>query len=213
MKQLKMVIFDFDGVIADTARDIAEAIKATQKEYNYKVMEDDEIIKYVGFGAKYLVDNTMEGAGRDELDWYKKYYNEHAVCYTNLYPGVRAFLEHVKSRKGIMCIVSNKPEELVKKILKILEVDSYFNRVIGPESVEKMKPHPEGLILCMESNGVKPSETIMVGDSYSDIQAGRAADTYTCGVLYGIGDLDKLIAEKADIYVNDLNEMLKEFEF
>lgn len=72
-----------------------------------------------------------------------------------------------------------------------------------------MKPDPEGLKLCMEKYGAKPSETLMVGDSYSDIRAGRAANTYTCGVLYGIGDLDKLIAEKADLYVNDLNEISK----
>lgn len=137
MTKLKLVIFDFDGVIADTARDIAGAIQATQKEYNYRVMEEDEIIQFVGFGAKYLVEKSMPSSGIEELTWYKNYYNEHAVCHTRLYPGVKMFLEHVYNKSGKMCVVSNKPEQLVKKILAILEVDNYFNTVIGPESVTK----------------------------------------------------------------------------
>ncbi len=213
MNNIKLVIFDFDGVLADSARDIAGAIQATQKQYNHRIMEEDEIIKYVGFGAKYLVDNTLKGSGKQELEWYKKYYEEHAAVYTTLYPGVKEFLLHVNAKQGKMCVVSNKPEILVKKILQILGVYDYFDTVYGPESLTKMKPDPEGLIMCMKKNNTDASQTIMVGDSYSDILAGKACNTHTCGVLYGIGDPEKLKNVNADIYVNSLIEILNHYTF
>ncbi|HHT94062.1 MAG TPA: HAD family hydrolase [Clostridia bacterium] len=213
MTKIKLAVFDFDGVLVDSAKDIARSVKATQENFNYKVMDEDEIITYVGFGAKYLIDKTLPGSTEKELEWYTNYYYEHAVVDTTLYPGVKKFLQHISDKGGAMCVLSNKPEPLVKKILKILEVDSYFNTVLGPESLKRMKPDPEGIIICMERNNAKSCETIMIGDTYTDIRTGKACGAHTCGVLYGIGDREKLLEEKADIYVNDLNDILKEYEF
>lgn len=210
---IKAVIFDFDGVIADTARDIVASVQAAQKEYHTEVLDYDTILSFVGHGAKYLIDRSMtvlgETALAGALDWYKQYYKEHPCDDTQLYPGVQELLETL-SRNGIkLCVVSNKPEAITELIVEKLKIAGYFTKVIGPESVTRMKPDPEGLRLCLDAMGIdRPDEALMAGDSYTDILAGKAAGMKTCAILYGYGDQEKLKAENADISVSAALEIL-----
>lgn len=205
---INFIIFDFDGVIADTEADIAGAVQATQKQWQSKVMLIPEITKFVGHGAAYLIANCIPHISQEEsakaLEWYKKYYLEHCVVDTRLYPNVEETLEWFQGNNGKMAVVSNKPEPLTKLILEQLGVIEYFEIVLGPESLKNMKPHPEGLIKAIDFCGGKAENTLMVGDSYSDIEAGMAAGTYTCGVLFGIGDKQKLIESKPDFLIEDM---------
>ena len=71
-----------------------------------------------------------------------------------------------------------------------------------------MKPDPEGLIMCLEAMGASAENSIMVGDSFTDIQAGKAAGMHTCAILYGYGDKDKLKAENADYSASATSEII-----
>ncbi len=203
---LQAVVFDFDGVLADTALDIAASVRATQRQYGLPEMTTAEIMSFVGFGAKYLIDNTVpvEGEAKqaEVLAWYKAYYAAHPCDETVLYPGVWEMLEGFKARGIKMSVVSNKPEALTKMIVDKLDISHYFTRVIGPESVTRMKPDPEGLLLCTKAMEVESGCCMMVGDSYTDIEAGKAAGFgKTCAVFYGYGDKKKLEAVGADFAV------------
>lgn len=216
--KIKAVVFDFDGVLADTALDLGASIQAAQRHFGAPVMTTPEIISYVGFGAKHLVDHTVpigdEEKMAEVLRWYKKYYAEHPCDETRLFPGIMEMLENYRRRGVKMSIVSNKPEAITCLIVKKLQIESYFTRIIGPESVTKMKPDPEGLLLCgramFEELGMAfdPGACMMVGDSYTDIAAGKAAGFgRTCAVLYGYGARDKLLAEGADYCVEHGREI------
>ena len=210
---IKAVIFDFDGVIADTARDIVASVQAAQKEYGIEVLDYDTILSYVGHGAKYLIDRSMPALGESALagalEWYKQYYEAHPCDDTQLYPGFRELLETLYRRGIKLSIVSNKPETITELIVGKLEIAAYFTKVIGPESVTRMKPDPEGLELCLDAMGIdRPAEALMTGDSYTDIIAGKAAGMKTCAILYGYGDKEKLKAENADISVSAALEIL-----
>lgn len=211
MLKVDVVIYDFDGVIIDSAGDIVNAVRETQKHFGTEIFDTDTIVSFVGYGAKYLIDGCMPTLDEEQrkvaLSWYKAFYHEHCLVDTELYPTVKETLEFFKSHKVPQYIVSNKPEAITKRILKELGVEHYFSAAYGPESLSKMKPDPEGLVKCLESSGRRNG--IMVGDSYTDIMAGKAAGIYTCGATYGMGDREKLKAESADIYVENLGEMLK----
>lgn len=211
-KKIKAVIFDFDGVVAETGYDIVASVQATQEEFNIPQLDYDTIMSYVGHGAKYLIDCAMsqlsEKACAEALKWYKNYYKNHPCDKTKLYDGFISVAEELKKRGILMSIVSNKPEPITRLIAEKLQIMKYFTKIIGPESVSKMKPDPEGLFVCIEAMAVKPEETVMVGDSYTDIQAGKAAGAYTCAILYGYGDKAKLIAENADYSASATNEIL-----
>lgn len=211
-RKIKSVIFDFDGVVADTGRDIAASVQETQKYYGQPVYDYDTIMSFVGHGAKYLIDNTLPALSEEALSaalsWYKAYYEAHPCDRTCLYEGFEELMRTLHERGVSMSIVSNKPEAITKIIVEKLGVAKYFTRVIGPESVTRMKPDPEGLFMCLDAMGAGPEEAVMVGDSYTDIQAGKAAGMHTCAVLYGYGNKEKLKAQNADFSVHASTEML-----
>ena len=213
---IKAVIFDFDGVVADTGRDIVASVQATQKKYGVSVLDYDTIMSYVGHGAKYLIDRSMpdlsEQKRAEALTWYKQYYAVHPCDETRLYDGFRLIAESFKQKGTAMSIVSNKPEATTNLIVEQLGISTYFTKVIGPESVVHMKPDPEGLLLCLDAMHTIPAEAVMVGDSYTDIQAGKAAGMHTCAILYGYGDKKKLKAENADFSVSAAFDILRGIE-
>ena len=209
---IKSVIFDFDGVIADTGRDIVASVQATQRKYNIPELDYETIMSYVGHGAKYLIDCAMKQLSKEDcaeaLIWYKDYYKNHPCDKTELYEGFEKVALELSKRGISMSIVSNKPEPITHLVVEKLGISQYFTKVIGPESVTKMKPDPEGLFMCLEAMDALPQESVMVGDSYTDIQAGKAAGMFTCAILYGYGDKTKLKAENADYSASATNEIL-----
>lgn len=105
-------------------------------------------------------------------------------------------------------MVTNKPEALTLKILDDLDIRRYFGEIAVPEYVKNIKPHPEGLLKVIEGFGEKPENAVMVGDSNIDIEAGKNAGTYTCGVTYGLGDREALINSEPDVLIKDIKELL-----
>ena len=212
--RIRLIVFDFDGVIADSGADIAAGIRATQRHFGQKMWSRKEIISHVGHGSKRLVEDIFIYLDKEKLpealSWYNNYYREHTTVYTKLYPGVREFLEMLRDYNIAACVVTNKPEFLADKILRELGIRELFTLVIGPESLKNMKPDPEGIEYCMKYTKAKADETVMVGDSDSDIQAGKNAGVHTCGVLYGIGNKERLLAEAPEHLVKEkLEEMLE----
>ncbi len=217
---MQTVIFDFDGVIIDSSMDISNAANHTLEVYGFRRLPNTKIIGFVGLGAKKLLRLCFaESAGVEhdanpsaldlDLDQiYKTYfdfYMAHCADESTIYDGVIETLKEL-TRRGVACaIVTNKPETLTKKICSVFEIEKYFEKIIGPESLSKMKPDPEGINKILEG---KARDAMMVGDSDTDIQAGRNAGIKTCGVTYGLGDLEKLHKEKPDYLVDNLVEIL-----
>jgi len=211
MLDIELIVFDFDGVLCDTAADIASAVQAVQKQYNTKIMELPDIIFFVGLGARHLINSCLSELPKDvqaeALEWYRNYYKNHSVVETKFYDGVLASLEKIQQAGASMCILSNKPEPIILNIIEYFDAGKYFKKILGPESLVKMKPEPEGLFVCMDFCGVSPSKTLMVGDTYTDIITGQKAGTYTCGVKYGMGNLDELLNIGADFYVEKMPDI------
>ncbi len=210
----KLYIFDFDGVIADTGADIAASVQAAQRYFSVPVMGEKEILSHVGYGAIHLMDNTvpanLTSVDRGELlSWYKQYYFEHCVEKTVLYGGVYELLETLTGQGHEVYMFSNKPGPVALKSLELLGVKQFFKDVMCPEFLEHRKPHPEGILKCMELSGITAENTIMIGDSAADIDAARGAGVHSCGVLSGIGDTEKLLAAGPEITVNSMAEALK----
>lgn len=209
------LLFDLDGVIIDSGADIAGAVQHTLELFHQPVLTMDEIIDYVGDGASALIRRSFKYAAPDliekALPVYLEYYYAHSLIETRLYPHVKATLKNLRrTRPGLeMAVVTNKPEAVSVKILTGLGVMDYFDRIIGPESVHRLKPDPEGILMMLQKWSVPPGQAIMIGDSHTDIQAGKAAGTITCGVTYGLGDKTALMEARADYMIDDLAQLLE----
>lgn len=211
------VIFDFDGVIIDSGTDIAHAVQHTLQKFNRPVLTADEIISYTGHGAEYLIRQSFKGCSEElimeALPAYKKYYLENALIETTLYPHVKQTLEVIKRKMHYkIALVTNKPENIARKILAGLDIADYFDAVLGPESVEKMKPDPEGIGKVLAAFKIAPQNAIMVGDSHTDVEAGKRAGTYTCGITGGLGNKEELIESNPDFLIDDMLQLLEHLE-
>lgn len=211
------VIFDFDGVIIDSGADIAHAVQHTLQKFNRPVLAVDQIIIYTGHGAEYLVRQSFKGSSEElileALPAYTKYYLENALVETTLYPHVKQALEVIKRNMDHkIALVTNKPENIARKILAGLDIADYFDAVLGPESVKKMKPDPEGIGKVLAAFRIAPKNAIMVGDSHTDVEAGKSAGTYTCGITGGLGNKAELIASIPDFLIDDMAQLLEHLE-
>ena len=221
---LQAVLFDLDGVLIDSGADIVASVNAALTHFGYKEEPYEVIIKFVGNGAKNLLIRSLDYQGinaeampnfSEFFDWYVAWYRSHAAEKTVLYKGVYELLEKLK-KEGVFCaVVSNKPLGVTETILKHFSIDCFFDAVVGPEQLSRIKPDPEGLALAVSfiekkrNITIVPKKVLMVGDSATDIQAGRALGAHTCAVTEGYGNREKLLAENADIVVPFAGELVK----
>lgn len=224
------VLFDFDGVIVDSGADIASAVNSTLVHFGYGELPEALLVSFVGSGARRLlslslaelgVDGaTMQGNNAQGADfeafyaWYVAWYEAHSVEKTVLYAGALLLLEALRGQGVALGIVSNKPVAVTAVILEHFGLTDFFDAVIGPEQIGKMKPDPEGLALAISYIEEKRDitlnvcEVLMVGDSASDIVAGKAYGCKTCAVTAGLGNREALSAVQADFTVSLAGELL-----
>lgn len=206
----KLYIFDFDGTISYTGGDIAVSLNEVREKYGLEALGVSEVLKFVGYGARFLIENTLNVPGEplDKiLEEYKASYFVHCCDTSVPYDGLAEILDVIRERGDLAALFTNKPLKITVKTLDRFGIKDRFNSIYCPENLTKRKPDPEGIFRSMEDAGTDTASTVMVGDSKADIDAGRAAGVKTCGCLYGMGDKEKLLAAGPDFTVNDIREV------
>jgi phosphoglycolate phosphatase len=176
---------------------------------NRPAIPHEIIYSYVGNGAPTLIRKALGPYASEEdcqrgLEHFLGYYREHMLDNTVTYPGVReglAALAHFP-----MAVLTNKPVRFSEKILDGLGLSGYFKFVYGGNSFERKKPDPMGMQLLLADFGVAPHEAMMIGDSEVDVQTARNANTWACGVTYGLGS-DRLVQHPPDVLLDSLAEL------
>ncbi len=207
---VRVVVFDLDGTLIDSKLDLALAVNATLEWMKRPQIEHDRIYGYVGNGAPMLIQRALGEATSEEecrraLDHFLHYYREHMLDNTVPYPGVREGLAALAPLP--MAVLTNKPTRISRMILEGLGLARYFRYIHGGNSFERKKPDPMGMETLLRDLEAAPRETMMVGDSEVDVQTARNANTWACGVSYGLGS-DRLTGEFApDAMVDSLVEL------
>ena len=208
-KQLRLLVFDLDGTLVDSKQDLALSVNAMRKEMGRGPLPLALIVSYVGQGARLLVSRSLGADGNSEdvkkgLAIFLAYYREHMLDHTTPYAGVGEALEKLASHK--MAVLTNKPVVFSREMLTRLGLARYFAFIYGGNSFPQKKPDPVGLHRLMEDLQISPHETLMVGDSDTDVLTGRNAGVWTCGVTYGYG-ADTLRPASPDLVIDDLREL------
>jgi len=208
---VRLIVFDLDGTLVDSLRDIATAANAalTRLAPGMPPLPPEDVRAFVGEGARVLVERMLERAGVDApvdevLPVFLECYRSCLLDTTRLFPGVEEALHRLRGR--LLAVLTNKPGDLSRTILEGLRVADRFARIWGPADVPARKPDPAGLLHLARELGVSPADTIMVGDSPVDVRTGRAAKVRTVGVIYGL-DPAALRADPPDLLIGDLREL------
>jgi phosphoglycolate phosphatase len=224
VERLRLLVFDLDGTLIDSAQDLCNSVNAALKEINLAPLPDPAIAGFVGNGVPLLIRRSLAMAGNVVLDavnedlfakahaFFLQYYREHKLDFTYAYEGVLDSLKALRELHDapggpsrIMAVLTNKPVGAARGICEGLGMADYFLHIYGGNSFPVKKPEPFGLRSLMEETGARPEETVMIGDSQVDVQTARNAGAWSIGCTFGFGP-QTLVATPPDVLVDSAAE-------
>ncbi|MDZ7292550.1 MAG: HAD-IA family hydrolase [candidate division KSB1 bacterium] len=207
--EVDLLIFDLDGTLADTRRDLANAVNHALQKIGKNEITLETITGYVGDGMRKLLERALGETSDADFEMarqhFQHFYAEHLADYSHLYPGVREVLKYFANKKK--AVLSNKPQEFTEVLLQRLEIRHHFELVVGGQANLQLKPDPEAAIHILKSLHVSPKRSVIIGDGENDIRTGKAAGIMTCAVTYGFRTEQELSALEPDFVVNNLAEL------
>src|SRR5258707_8498667 len=188
----QLYVFDLDGTLIDSRRDLANATNALLVECGAAPLPEDRIGRMVGDGAATLVARAFDASGlarpADALPRFLAIYESHLLEHTRPYPGIPALLDALGARASL-AVLTNKPLASTRRILAGLDLARHFadEAVVGGDGPFPRKPDPAGLQHLIAQAKVSVESTLLVGDSNIDWRTGRAALTPVCLARDGFG--------------------------
>jgi phosphoglycolate phosphatase len=214
MSPVRLVLFDFDGTLVDTATDLVRATNLFLRSHGQNELSESAVRKEIGYGLKGLILRTVPGAEHDPSHWpamerdFLKIYEGEYLKTPKPFPGAEEFLERWP---GQVAIVSNKRERHILTILKHLKLDRFpWGSIIGGDTFAEMKPHPLPFLEAMKKAGTDHAETVMVGDGAPDIEGAAAAGIRSIAVSFGYSPLAELVHLGASSSIGSYAELMSQ---
>jgi phosphoglycolate phosphatase len=188
--QYSLIVFDLDGTLVNSRRDIADAANALLTSCGGPPIPEAEIARMVGEGAATLLARAFRAAGiplpSDALERYLVIYDGLLLEHTRPYVGIPEVLDQL-GRRAALAVLTNKPIAPTRRILDGLDLARHFSpdAILGGDGPFPRKPDPAALLRLAAT--ATPQSTLMVGDSAVDWRTARAAGTHVCLARYGFG--------------------------
>ncbi|WP_226036025.1 pyrophosphatase PpaX [Aquibacillus saliphilus] len=203
------ILFDLDGTLIDTNELIIASFTHTLKQYTDKEYNREEILDFIG---PPLID-SFRSIDSDRVDQMVQTYREHNLhhhdSYVVAYPRVVETVNKLKQLGYRLGIVTTKMNATAELGLKVTGMEDMFEILIGLDDVTHAKPHPEPIMKALKELDATAPTTLMVGDNYHDIEAGKNAGTKTAGVSWSIKGKETLEAYQPDYMLEEMSDLLK----
>ncbi len=215
---IRAVLFDLDGTLADTAPDLAAALNHLLAEHRRPPVSLERARPVTSSGARGMLqvgfgidpqDPAYEGLKARFLDLYA----ERICAETRLFDGVAELLAALEGRGLAWGVVTNKPERFTVPLLEALALRARAACVVGGDTAERAKPHPDPLLHAVQALGIAAARCLYVGDDVRDVQAARAAGMPVIAAAYGyLGEGGDPRAWGADAVVGHPLEVLNHLD-
>jgi phosphoglycolate phosphatase len=193
----KVLVFDLDGTLADTRRDLVPVLNRTVASSGIAPLRESDIGPAAGQGAKAMIELAFR-LNKRSLDsqlletLFVRFiadYERNIAVNTVLFDGALRAMRHFRARGWRLAVCTNKMQNLADKLLAELGVAGDFAAVDGGDAYPFRKPDPRHLLGTIERAGGQPHNAVMVGDSRTDIDAARAAGVPVVAVDFGYSDI------------------------
>lgn len=190
LREIKAVLFDLDGTLADTAPDMGAAINALRVERGFEPLAAERLRPWVSHGSPGLLKIAF-GVERGAADYaglrdrFLALYEARLSAETRLFPGMQALLDELVARGIAWGIVTNKPAWLTDPLLQDMAISPRPQCIVSGDTTAHHKPHPAPILLACEQLAVTPQECVYVGDAERDVQAAHAAGMPALAAAYG----------------------------
>ncbi len=211
------VLFDLDGTLLDTLEDLANAMNRVLESWRLPTHALDKYRLFVGDGVENLVRRALPENMRDPPNLSRgvramreEYSKAWAVC-TRPYPGVTELLEGLSARAVPMAILSNKPDDFTKEMVRTMLGSWRFHPVLGERPAVPRKPDPASALEIASQLGVQPQSFLYLGDTDTDMRTAVAAGMFPVGALWGFRSGEELLSSGARRLLKRPQELLEFF--
>ena len=209
-KDIKGIFFDLDGTLFETAPQLTLAVNRMLVDLKMNTLPEEKISNFIGKGADNLIRKSIKLSSDkdaneffvDAIDSFHSHYEQ--IAHNSLpYDGVMETINFLKTKGLKLACITNKPSIFTDKILCESGLNQYLDLILSGDSLEKMKPDPLPIIYSCEFFNIKTKESIMVGDSMNDVEAGSSAGAYVVTVPYGYQSGKKIDSSKVNLAINN----------
>lgn len=216
LKKPKMILIDVDGTLVDSVPDLAYCVDELMKALGREPHGEAKVRDWVGNGVERLCRRALvgqlDGEPSDE-EFARAYpifldlYAENTSKRSCLYPGVREGIDYLKSQGYMLGCVTNKAARFTLPLLKDLGLHDEFAIVVSGDTLAKKKPDPMPLLHAAEHLGVTAEQSLMLGDSQSDVKAARAAGFKIICMSYGYNHGEDIRSYNPDAVIDSMVEL------
>lgn len=213
---MKACIFDLDGTLTNTLESMTYSVNLTLKEMGLSQITKDQCRKFVGNGARVLIEESLKVSGdpkasriEEGMKIYGRIFDQNCTYHVTPYEGIPEMLKALKDRGIHLAVLSNKPDRQTVKVVKEIFGDNIFDYAQGQKDGIRRKPAPDGVWYLMEQMQVSKEECLYIGDSEVDAATGKNAGLKTIGVLWGFRDRKTLETAGADHLIERPEELLQ----
>lgn len=209
---IQLLVFDFDGTLADTQELIVRTNQEAMRAMNYPVLPPERITPTIGLPLEEGIRTMIPELPRECLpEWVKTYRrifdSLKGKIIPALFPHVKEVLERLHGEGYMLTVASSRQSQSLNDFLRDMGIAPCFSYVLGADNVAKAKPDPEPVLQTLRDLGYKASETLVVGDMPVDIRMGLGAGAWTCGVTLGNSDRAALKAAGAHAVIDGFAEL------
>lgn len=214
MVDIDTILFDVDGTLVDSRKDIVKAVNFTLRKLGLPEKSPELIISYIGLGIRDLLKKSLGDQKINLTDKalkiFSEYFSKHCVDESRLYPHVKETLDYFGNKRKV--VITNRNKESAEITLRKLGIRNYFQEIFGGDDEDCVKPSACPLDRVSSRLEMDKAKTIMVGDMDIDIRAGKNFGILSCWVAYGLGDREDIEKIEPDYIIDDiikLKEIIK----
>ena len=212
-KNFKCVAFDLDGTLIDSGPDLLDSLNFVLQNNHLNTINSSIIGNLVGGGAEamirrgyaYLNKKLDEKIIPELINQFLEYYESNCTKKTKLYPNILEILKSLKEKEIKICICTNKRQYLAEKIIKELQIDNFFDVIVGSQKSIQLKPSTEMLEIFLKKLLLKPKDVIFIGDSTKDIIPANILGMTSVFVKYGYGKIKE--SNEANFQISNAKEL------
>jgi len=211
--KIRLVIFDFDGTMADTRQNIVRVMQQVMRTLDLPVADEETCASTIGLPLKQcfldIYPHFSDEEGERCAETYRQIFFANAKDWVpDMFPNVRETMETLYSHDVILAIASSRNSASLHGFLDEMHLADMVRKVVGADEVMAHKPDPEPVNVILSALDIPAEESVVVGDMPVDIMMGNAAGAHTCAVTYGNASREELIASGADYLIDDMSELL-----
>ena len=212
MSKYRLVVFDFDGTVADTAAHIVATSHAMLRATGFPDIPDEKIRQTIGLPFEQclaiMTQCNDEAVIMHCAEVYRSMFFQQKEAIATLFPTVKETLQQIHQHGILMGIATSRSRYSLDLLCKQMGIDGMFRRCMAYEDAEQKKPAPEMVLKLLEHFQIAAEDTLVVGDTIYDIQMGQRAGCDTCGVTYGNHTRAQLTAQQATYVIDRFSDLL-----